>query len=92
MSRKKILDSSDVIVKGFAGRPGKLVAVGVRGNVIDAYGKDESSPMGFHADHVYRFNQHLFQKLQEAFSRGKTAELEQLWKTAELYRHEESNA
>ena len=41
-----------VIARGFGGRPGKLTVIGIRGDVVDAYGSDEKVSMGFHAHDV----------------------------------------
>jgi hypothetical protein len=87
MSRKIISrDGEAVIVRGYANSPGTLVVVGVRGDVVDTYRADKHNSMGFHADHVYKFNADLFKRLETAFRQKKIKELERLWEMAEPFK------
>ncbi len=87
MSSQKIAESVErkhvpapVIVRGFQDRPSRLVAVGWRSErVVDVVGRDESDPAGFHAAHVYDFEEGLYGRLRAAAKAEDQATLTTLW-------------
>ncbi|MEX2140151.1 MAG: hypothetical protein WD894_12875 [Pirellulales bacterium] len=72
----------DVIIRGFADRPGHLIATGRAPGVVYAVGEDEAFPMGFHAERVYAFEKELYDDLEAAFDRSNSAQLVALWSRA----------
>lgn len=74
-----------VIIRAFGEEPVQLMAVSVRDGAVDAVGSDESRPMPFRVDFVYRFDKKLFRDLRQAYEAGDGERLSRLWKKAEFY-------
>ncbi|MBI1903412.1 MAG: hypothetical protein HYS13_20105 [Planctomycetia bacterium] len=71
-----------VIIRGFRDRPAALVAVEVRGAAVDVVGSDQESPMPFHLDRAFAFDQVLYDQLAEAYATRNAKALAALWRKA----------
>lgn len=74
-----------VMVRAYGDRPVRLTAVGVRGAAVDTIGADESRPMPFRVDRVFRFDGDLYRDLWLAFDAGDRVRLEELWDRARFF-------
>jgi hypothetical protein len=75
-----------VVIRAFADEPARLHVVGVRGQVVDCFGTDETRPMPFHLTRSYRFEPELYGELRAAFEADDRDRLAALWASAAPFR------
>jgi hypothetical protein len=73
------IEEKDVIVRGFADKPAKLVAVAAANGVVYASRDASFAPLGFHSDDVFAFDDDVFAALS---SRVNMPDLTAAWDAA----------
>jgi hypothetical protein len=85
MSITKSANREYVIIRAFGDEPVKLRPVAVREGAIDVVGSDEATPMPFHRDRAYRFEEAVFEELRSAYETGEGERLHRLWEQARRF-------
>jgi hypothetical protein len=81
--RKKSKILYPLIIKGLMSEPNKLNAVKVENSFIVVLGRNRKTQIRLKAQYGYKYDNILYQKLQNAYETKDKKELEKLWQQAE---------
>ncbi len=72
-----------IMVKGFGAEPFGLRVCGRDGEVVVVQSLTSDATIGLHREWVFRWDEELFSRLNEAYERSDSETLSELWERAE---------
>ena len=82
-SGKPHAEPIEIMVKGFEDCPSRLGLMEDNGEVVVAQSLTSDATIGLHREWVFRWDDALFCRLEEAYERSDSVTLSELWELAE---------